>query len=186
MASSEQLIEEIKAINELTEALRNFSHTVNFTTAAALSPDERPQKVLFKKLDANAQIPVRNGAAYDLFIPHDVIIEAGKTEKIRLGFACKLPFGWHALINMRSSTWKKWGLCLTNQTGIIDNLYCGNEDEWILSVYRPNSFTDYPAVVPAGTRLAQFRIDRDSPDLNFEIVDDLESVSRGGFGSTGQ
>lgn len=142
--------------------------------------------VLFKKIHANAQIPVRNGACWDLFLPEDVTINPGETVKIRLGFACKLPTGWHALINMRSSTWKKWGVCLSNQTGVIDNAYCGNADEWILSTYRPHSFTDYPTVIPAGTRLAQFRLERDNPDLNFEIVDSLEDESRGGFGSTGE
>ena len=86
---------------------------------------------------------------------------------------------------MRSSTWQKWGLCLSNQTGIIDSAYCGNADEWILSVYRPNSFAEYPTTIPAGTRLAQFRIERDAPNLNFEIVDDMDCDSRGGFGSTG-
>lgn len=143
-------------------------------------------KILFKKLDPNVKLPERNGAAYDLFLPHDVEIEAGETVRIHLGFAAKLPEGYHALVNMRSSTWQRWGLCLTNQTGIIDNAYCGDNDEWILSVYRPNSFKDYPERIPAGTRLAQFRLEQDCPQLEFEIVDHLNAVSRGGFGSTGQ
>ncbi len=147
--------------------------------------NEERLKVLFKTLNPNAAIPVRNGAAYDLFIPEDVKIEAGETVKIRLGFACKLPDGYHALINMRSSTWGKWGLCLSNQTGIIDNGYCGESDEWILSVYRPNSFKEFPTLIPAGTRIAQFRLEQDCPELEFEKVDHLTSLSRGGFGSTG-
>lgn len=171
MELSEELIENTKAIRELTNFLKK------------LHPE--PEKILFKKLNENAQIPVRNGAAYDLFIPCDVVIQPGQTVKIPLGFAMKLPDGWHALINMRSSTWKKWGLCLTNQTGIIDNAYCGNADEWILSVYRPNSFKDCPETIPAGTRLAQFRLEPDSPEIKFEPVDNLESENRGGFGSTG-
>lgn len=142
-------------------------------------------KCYFKKLDPNAKLPVKNGAAYDLFLPQDVEIRPGETVRIHLGFACKLPDGYHALINMRSSTWQRWGLCLTNQTGIIDNAYCGDNDEWILSVYRPNSFKDYPERIPAGTRLAQFRLEQDSPELEFEIVEHLNCVSRGGFGSTG-
>ena len=148
--------------------------------------EAQPLKVLFKVLRKGATIPIRNnGAAYDLFIPEDVKIEAGETVKIRLGFACKLPDGYHALINMRSSTWGKWGLCLSNQTGIIDNGYCGESDEWILSVYRPNSFKEFPTLIPAGTRIAQFRLERDCPELEFEKVDHLTSLSRGGFGSTG-
>lgn len=143
-------------------------------------------KILFKKLDPNVKLPERNGAAYDLFLPHDVEIDAGETVRIHLGFACKLPEGYHALVNMRSSTWQRWGLCLTNQTGIIDNAYCGEQDEWMLPVYRPNSFKDYPEHIPAGTRLAQFRLERDCPNFEFEIVDHLNAESRGGFGSTGE
>lgn len=151
--------------------------------AIAQIPD-RTEKVLFKILNPGAQIPERKGACYDLFVPTDVTIQAGQTVRIPLGFACKLPKGWHALINMRSSTWKKWGICLTNQTGIIDNAYCGNTDEWILSVYRPHSFEE-SIKIPAGTRIAQFRIEQDCPTLQFECVDKLPDESRNGFGSTG-
>lgn len=140
--------------------------------------------VEFKKLRPGFKKPERNGAAYDLFLPEDIVIHAGETVKIHLGFACRLPEGYHALINMRSSTWEKWGVCLTNQTGIIDNDYCGDEDEWILSVYRPNSFKDYPELIPAGTRLAQFRLEEDLIGLEFVEVQSL-GKSRGGFGSTG-
>lgn len=141
-------------------------------------------KVYFRKIDENVRLPERNGAAYDLFVPNSVVVQAGQTVKIPLGFACKLPEGYHALINMRSSTWGKWGLCLTNQTGIIDNAYCGNNDEWILSVYRPHSYIA-PVEIPADTRLAQFRLEQDCPQLDFEVVDNLPDPSRGGFGSTG-
>ena len=146
--------------------------------------DSDKVRVLFKQL-RDTELPMRNGACYDLFIPEDIVVQAGQTVKIPLGFACKLPEGWHALINMRSSTWKTWGLCLTNQTGIIDSNYCGNDDEWILSVYRPHSFIT-PVEVQAGTRIAQFRLEKDCPDIEWEIVDSLPDKSRGGFGSTGK
>lgn len=176
----------IAAIERLADVVDDLEETANFSTVALLTADEAKTFIVkFKKLDDNVQFPERNGAGWDLFIPRDVTIQPGETVKIPLGFACKLPDGWHALVNMRSSTWQKWGLCLSNQTGIIDSAYCGNADEWILSVYRPNSFADYPTTIPAGTRLAQFRIERDAPNLNFEITDDLDCDSRGGFGSTG-
>lgn len=178
-----------KTLKKISENISEINETLGFYYIALCSvfdgAQKEPKVVLFKKLHPNAQVPVRTGACYDLFLPEDVTINPGETIKIGLGFACKLPEGYHALINMRSSTWAKWGLCLSNQTGIIDNAYCGNSDEWILSVYRPNSFKDYPAIIPAGTRLAQFRIENDCPELEFNEVDNLPDKSRNGFGSTG-
>lgn len=138
-----------------------------------------------RKFSSDVKLPVRNGACYDLFIPQDIWINAGETVKIGLGFACQLPEGYHALINMRSSTWKNYGVCLTNQTGIIDNKYNGNSDEWILSIYRPHSF-DVAVKIPKGSRIAQFRLEEDSPDIDWVEVDELVSEDRGGFGSTGK
>lgn len=39
--------------------------------------------------------------------------------------------------------------------------------------------------IPAGTRLCQFRIQKEQPKINFEIVDSLGEEDRGGFGSSG-
>lgn len=145
----------------------------------------RPLTVLFRKIDPAVRIPERKGVAWDLYLPQDVQIEAGQTVRIPLGFACKLPDGYCALILSRSSTWEKWGLCLGNQLGLVDGSYCGDNDEWQLLTYRPNSYKNYPATIPAGTRICQFILARTAPDLNFEIVDSLPDPSRGGFGSTG-
>lgn len=142
-------------------------------------------KVYFRKIDESVRLPERNGAAWDLFLPKDVHIQAGQTVEIPLGFAAALPEGYSAFILMRSSTWKKWGLCLGNQIGLWDGGYRGNKDQVGLIVYRPNSYKGYPETIPAGTRIAQFIIFVNPPDLDFEIVDNLPNPSRGGFGSTG-
>lgn len=149
-----------------------------------LSVDRSPIKI--KLLRNGAKVPVRakGSAGYDLFVPEETVIQAGQTVLIHLGFACKLPHGCHALINTRSSTWRNYGIELTNQTGIIDNTYCGDGDEWILSVRRPPEYVS-PAVITAGAKIAQFRLAMDSPDYKWEVVDTLNSPNRGGFGSTG-
>lgn len=148
--------------------------------------DGEPLTVLFRKIDPAVRIPERKGAAWDLYLPQDVQIEAGQTVRIPLGFACKLPDGYCALILSRSSTWEKWGLCLGNQLGLVDGSYCGDNDEWQLLTYRPNSYKNYPATIPAGTRICQFILARTAPDLDFRVVDSLPDPSRGGFGSTGE
>lgn len=176
----------IAAIERLADVVDDLEETANFSTVALLTADEEKTFIAkFKKLDDNARIPERNGAGWDLFLPKDVTIQPGETVKIPLGFACKLPKGYSAFILMRSSTWGKWGICLGNQLGLWDGDFGGNKDELGLICYRPNSFKDYPTLIPAGTRIAQFIIFRNPPNLNFEIVDDLECDSRGGFGSTG-
>lgn len=151
--------------------------------------NSRPLTVQFRKLYPNVQLPERNGAAYDLFLPEDIKISPGETVKIDLGFACKLPPGYFAVIAMRSSTWARWGFLQTNGIGIIDKDYCGNEDRWKASVWFPkeNAVADaiYPITIPAGTRIAQFILMPIFPDLNFEVVENLPDPSRGGFGSTG-
>lgn len=147
--------------------------------------DKRPLTAQFRKINPNVRLPERNGAAWDLYLPEDVTIEAGQTVKIKLGFACKLPNGYSAFILLRSSTWGKWGICLGNQLGLWDGDYGGNEDELGLICYRPNSYKEYPTLIPAGTRIAQFIIFKNPPDLNFEVVESLPDASRGGFGSTG-
>ena len=39
--------------------------------------------------------------------------------------------------------------------------------------------------IPAGTRLCQFRIQKEQPKINFEVVDSLGTEDRGGMGSSG-
>lgn len=142
------------------------------------------KNIFIKKLHEGLKLPTRSGAFYDLYIPQDVDVEAGGTVKIGLGFSCRLPYGYHATVLMRSSTWHKWGLCLTNQCGIIDSSYCGDGDEWILSVYRPRSFKT-AVHIPAGTRLAQFTLEKDCPVIHWNYCQTLYAPDRGGFGSTG-
>ena len=173
----------------LKSAIENEGR-VFVTVKTELPVEEKtPLTCQFRKINQNVRLPERNGAAYDLFLPEDITISPGETVKIDLGFACKLPPGYFAVIAMRSSTWARWGFLQTNGIGIIDKDYCGNEDRWKASVWFPkeNAVADaiYPITIPAGTRIAQFILMPIFPDLNFEIVDNLPDPSRGGFGSTG-
>lgn len=112
---------------------------------------------------------------------------------IPLGIAVRLPEGFEAILAPRSSTFLKHKLMQTNSIGIIDNSYCGNNDEWKMPVMAFDAVT-----VPKFTRLCQFRI---QPSMNasvwtklkwlfnkkivFNFVDDLGMEDRGGFGTTG-
>ena len=97
-----------------------------------------------------------------------------------LGVAMELPKGYEAYVVARSSTFKKTGLILTNGQGIIDNAYCGDNDEWKAMVYATRD-----GIINRHQRLFQFRIQEKMPELNFIEVDELGNKDRGGYGSTG-
>ena len=92
----------------------------------------------------------------------------------------KLPKGYEAHIAPRSSTFKNFGIICANSFGIIDNSYCGNEDEW-----RFPSIALRDTVIHKNDRICQFRIVENQPQIEFEEVVKLDELSRGGIGSTG-
>ena len=109
-----------------------------------------------------------------------VSIKAGHSALIHLGVGMILPDGYEAHIAPRSSTFKKYGILLTNSVGVIDNSYSGNNDEWLADVYATRD-----TFIPFNERFLQFRIIESQPAINFIEVDKLNDISRGGFGSTG-
>lgn len=117
----------------------------------------------------------------DLRAAEDITLKAGEFKLIPLGVAMELPPGFEAHVYPRSSTYKNFGITQANSVGIIDNSYCGDNDQWM-----------YPAIASRDTvihkndRICQFRIVRNQPEINFCEVDRLEGDNRGGFGSTGK
>ena len=99
---------------------------------------------------------------------------------VPLGVAMKLPAGYEANVVPRSSTYKKWNVIQANSFGEIDNAYCGSDDQWM-----------FPAIalkdtkIPKYTRICQFKIVKNQPNIQFNFVHELEDKNRGGFGSTG-
>lgn len=116
----------------------------------------------------------------DLHAAEIVELKAGEFKIISLGVSMKIPDGYEVHIAPRSSTFKKWGLIQTNGVGVIDNTYCGDSDIWGMPVYATRD-----TVVNVNDRICQFRIMKNQPKIEFEEVDELEGVARGGFGSTG-
>lgn len=116
----------------------------------------------------------------DLRAAETVTLKAGDFKLIPLGIAMELPAGYEGHLVPRSSTFKKWGILQTNSMGVIDQSYCGDEDEWKMPIYATRDIT-----IEKGDRICQFRIMRNQPVLEFIEVDSLENESRGGFGSTG-
>lgn len=116
----------------------------------------------------------------DLRAAKDVCLFEGQYMAIPLGVAMELPEGYEAIVAPRSSTFKNFGLLMTNSIGVIDNSYCGDDDQWHFPAYATKDI-----FIQKGDRICQFRIIKNQPELEFETVDKLGNQSRGGFGSTG-
>ena len=114
-------------------------------------------------------------------IDEELTYEKGDVIKFGLGVAMKLPKGYEAIVVPRSSTFKHWGLMQTNSIGIIDNSYCGDEDEWQIEFLATRD-----GVIRRFDRVCQFRILKNQPSLAFNETDELDDINRGGFGSTGR
>lgn len=117
----------------------------------------------------------------DLRVAEDVTMKAGEYKLIPLGVAMKLPNGFEAHIYPRSSTYKKYGLTQVNSVGIIDNSYCGDNDQWMYPVVASRDVT-----IHKNDRICQFRIVRNQPEIVFDEVKILDGEDRGGFGSAGK
>lgn len=120
------------------------------------------------------------GDYIDLRAAENVKIGANQFKLISLGISVQLPKGYHAEVVPRSSTYKNFGIIMSNSVGIIDESYCGDNDIWM-----------FPAIalrdteIKVNDRICQFRLVKNR-DINIEVVDKLDNKDRGGIGSTGK
>lgn len=109
----------------------------------------------------------------------DVKLKAMERYNIPLGVAIKLPKGFEAHIEARSSTYKNFKIIRIN-SGVIDNAYCGNDDEWHFEALALED-----TEIHKNDRICQFRIVENQPRLRFVTVNNLPFNNRGGNGTTG-
>ena len=124
--------------------------------------------------------PISKGDWIDLRAADTVEMKAGEFKLIPLGVAMQLPQGYEAHVCPRSSTFKNFGVIQTNSMGIIDNSYCGDNDQWFFP-----AFALRDTVIKENDRICQFRIMEIQPQINFVTVGTLGNADRGGHGSTG-
>lgn len=117
----------------------------------------------------------------DLRSAEDVDMKAGEYKMFPLGVAMQLPKGYEAIVAPRSSTFKKYGIILVNSIGIIDESYCGDNDQWQYLAYAIRN-----THIPKNERICQFRILRHQPEVELIEVESLGNEDRGGIGSTGK
>ena len=143
------------------------------------------KEVLTIQVRYHADIPplekLPQGDWIDLRAAETVEMRAGDYRLIPLGVSMRLPKGYEAHVAPRSSTFKKWGILMTNSIGIIDESYCGDGDQWYFSAVALRDTR-----IEKNDRICQFRIVKKMPDVALETVEFLSAPDRGGFGSTGE
>lgn len=117
----------------------------------------------------------------DLRAAKDIELRAGEFALIPLGIGMQLPKGYEAHVLPRSSTFKNFGIIQTNSMGVIDETYCGDEDQWFFPAYALRD-----TQIKINERICQFRIMKHQESFDFEEVEFLDNSNRGGFGSTGR
>ena len=123
---------------------------------------------------------ISQGDWIDLRVAETVSLSKGEFKLISLGVGMILPDGYEAHIVPRSSTFKKFHIIQTNHMGIIDNSYCGEQDEWKFPALAVED-----TIINKNDRICQFRIVEKQPNIQFEKVDHLNNNNRGGIGSSG-
>lgn len=132
---------------------------------------------------------ITKGDWIDLYTAHDTKVYIGKDSKIDLGVCMELPEGYEGHLLPRSSTFRNYGVVLTNSMGIIDESYKGDNDRWGFNVFClqiPGEEKKEYVEIPRHAKIAQFRIMKKMPEVDFEEVESLNNEDRGGFGSTGK
>lgn len=118
---------------------------------------------------------------YDLRSAEDVELKSGEFKLIKLGVAIQLPAGYEAIVAPRSSTFKNYGIIQASSIGVIDESYCGDNDQWMLPAIALRD-----TVIHKNDRICQFRIIAHQPQHIITTVSKLEGADRGGIGSTGK
>ena len=131
---------------------------------------------------------ISKGNWIDLRSAETVELKKDEFYLIPLGVGMKLPNGYEAHVVPRSSTFKNFGIVQTNHMGVIDGGdrytgeggYCGDNDQWFFPALAMRD-----TIIHKNDRICQFRIVEQMPTIEFEEVIHLDTVDRGGIGSTG-
>lgn len=140
-------------------------------------------EVKVKRIDTSLPMPVyetKGAVGFDLLARVETSVSPGEVALIPANVIVAIPEGYMLVVASRSSTPMRKGLSVPHGIGIIDNDYCGNEDEIKIQVY---NFTPKVVKIVKGEKIAQgifVRVNK------FKLVetDKMSVVSRGGYGST--
>ncbi|MEJ2536740.1 MAG: dUTP diphosphatase [Calditrichia bacterium] len=152
-------------------------------------------KIRIYRKDKSVPLPERKterSVGLDVYASQRVELWPGKVTLIPTGLIIESPPGYFFKIFIRSGFAIKNGVSLANDVGVVDEDYCGPEDEVKIAVIRHFNPADpsqnKPLVIEKGMRIAQLIFEKNEmPEIVWQEQEKPEFAgdSRGGFGSTG-
>lgn len=140
--------------------------------------------IQIKRIDPTLPLPryESSGAvAFDLLAREDTVVPPGEIVLVPVNVIVQTPPGFMLVLASRSSLPLKKGLVVPNGIGVVDQDYCGPDDELKIQIL---NIKGAPATVERGERIAQgifVKIEK----AEWSEVQNITEKSRGGFGSTG-
>ncbi|PIV89942.1 dUTP diphosphatase [Candidatus Gracilibacteria bacterium CG17_big_fil_post_rev_8_21_14_2_50_48_13] len=137
------------------------------------------------RIDADLAMPEYHSSGaigFDLTARLTTVVPAKGMALVPNNLVVRVPAGYGLFIFSRSSTLKKKGLMVGNGVGVIDQDYCGPEDELMTCFYNPS---EKDITIERGERWSQAVL---LPAVQPELIEDHKAddhAVRGGFGSTG-
>lgn len=145
-----------------------------------MEPENLQIRIKYLNPDITHIEKIAVGDWIDLRAAQTVELKQGQFYQIPLGVAMELPKGYEAWLTSRSSMCKKFGIVHVDDLGVIDNSYCGDNDQWFLPVMATRD-----TIINLNDRICQFRISKSMPEVEIVEVETLGNPDRGGLGSTG-
>lgn len=140
-------------------------------------------RVRLHRASQDTAVPVyrtRGSVGFDIAVAQDVGLDPGEITFAPTGITVEVPHGWALLVCLRSSTPTRHGVIQPHGIGVVDQDYCGPEDELLLQLL---NYTQRPVEIAACTAVAQGIFVRVATAAWEEF--NPSGTSRGGLGSTG-
>ena len=139
-----------------------------------------------REMYINLKLPKRatkHSAGYDFFAPFSFPLPYGKNIKIPTGIKSQIDDGYVLMEFIRSSVGFKYGVSLSNGTGIIDGDYYNNENnegQIFIKLSNNDSTIKRDLSINKGEAFCQGIF----LPYGITIDDDADGVRKGGIGST--
>jgi dUTP pyrophosphatase len=140
--------------------------------------------VNIRRLTPDTPLPeykTAGACGFDIASIEEAELLPGERKKIRTGLVVKVPEEHVLLLFSRSSNAKK-GIRIANGVGVVDQDYCGPEDELFAFMH---NFGQEAYKIEKGERIMQGVIVPVLRGITFTESDDFNGTNRGGFGTTG-
>lgn len=139
--------------------------------------------VTIKRIDKTLPLPeyaTAGSCGFDMYSRTDMTIAPHQIALIPSNLIVATPKDYVFMIVPRSSLPRKKGLIMPHSIGIIDQDYCGEDDETMIQV---QNATDHPVEVARGERIAQGLFMKIAV-AQWQETDTMSTNNRGGLGST--